>query len=77
MDIANKQSVEGERFVLKAAGYDAYKRAEAEKQNLANIDQRVAQLDLIMNLFEQAEKKAAEQKTAEAAKPAEAAEPAK
>ena len=60
MDIANKQAVESERFVLKAAGYDSYKRQEAEKQNLANIDQRVAQLDLIMNLFEQAEKREAE-----------------
>lgn len=58
MEIANKQAVESERYVLKAAGYDAYKRAEAEKQNLANIDQRIAQLDLLMNLFGQAEKAA-------------------
>lgn len=72
MEIANKQAVESERYVLKAAGYDSYKRAEVEKQNLANIDQRVAQLDLIMNLFEQAEKRAAEVKAAEQ-KPAEPA----
>ena len=67
MEIAtNKDAVLNEMMQLKAAGYDY-------QEQLGDIKKRIAQLQLLLNLFDQAEKRTAEQKAEEAAKPAEAA----